>query len=104
MNPAIHGDAAGLLREAIAITGNMLEAASSGDWETVMALERERAPLIAQGAQLSAEIATLLQELQGLNHELAQLTDVARLATASLAADARYRDLAVETYGQTGLP
>ena len=103
MSPAIHGDAAGLLREAIAITGNMLEAATGGDWEAVMALELERAPLIAQGAQLSVELATLLQELQSLNQELEQLTDVARLATASLSAAARRNDILAESYGQAGM-
>lgn len=100
MNAAAQGDGAGLLREAIAITGNMLAAASRGDWEAVIELELDRAPLIGQSAQLSAEMGVLLQELQVLNRELEQLTDVARLAAASLAVAARQNSVAVETYGR----
>ena len=40
------------------------------------------------------------KELQVLNRELEQLTDVARLAAASLAAAARQNSVAVETYGR----
>ncbi len=101
MNVTIQSDPAGLLREAISITGNMLEAASHGDWETVIELEQDRTPLIAQNTLINAEMGALLQELQFLNIELEQLTSEARLAVAMSASTARQCRVAIETYGKT---
>lgn len=102
MNAAVDGDAAVLLREAIAITANMLAAAARDDWEAVIEMERDRASLIGHSARLSSEIGVLLQELQALNIELEQLTDAARMAAASAAVAARLNTVAVATYGRTG--
>lgn len=102
MNAVIHADSAGLLKDAIALTASMLAAASRGDWESVVEMERDRAPLIGHSGMLSEEIGTLLGELRELNLELERLTGEARLAAALSANIARLKKVAIDTYGDAG--
>jgi uncharacterized protein involved in exopolysaccharide biosynthesis len=102
MNAPVAADSAALLREAIAITGNMLAAANADDWDTVALLEVERAVVIAESADMSREVGGLLEELLALNKELEQLACVGRNAASEVLDQARHNAVAVDAYQRTG--
>lgn len=61
-------------------TGQMCDAAEAGDWEGVLKLERERAPLYIQWVQMQAALPQALRP--AVEALLAQETTIRQMATA----------------------
>ncbi len=95
-------DSAGLLREAISLTENMIAAAGADDWEAVAALEADRATLLADSAEVSRAVGHLLEDLLALNRELETLAGEARAATAAALETLHRGGQAVGAYGSIG--
>jgi len=66
------------LATAMALTRAMLEAARTGDWEQVIALEAQRHPLVSQPVAKDEDSVRQLGELLALDRELYALIGQAR--------------------------
>lgn len=85
---------------AMTLTRAMLEAARSGDWEQLIALEAERHPLVMQPVARDEASVRQLGELLALDRELYALVGQARDEAAQQWQGEHHRARAIAAYGR----
>lgn len=84
---------------ALALTRAMLDAARTGDWEQVVALEAERQPLAMQPAASDEDSVRQLGELLMLDREVRDLVTQARDTAGGQWQAEQDRARAIAAYG-----
>ncbi|SEJ08147.1 flagellar protein FliT [Frateuria terrea] len=84
---------------ALALTRVMLDAARTGDWEQVVALEAERQPLAMQPVAGDADSVRQLGELLALDCEVRALVTQARETAGAQWQAGQDRARAIAAYG-----
>ena len=84
---------------ALALTRAMLDAARTGDWEQVVALEAEREPLATLPVSRDEDSVRQLGDLLALDRELRELVTQARDAAGGQWQAEQDRARAIAAYG-----